>query len=127
MEANSASLDEIFAQLYKQLVLSVTKLDHILFKSNLYLCLNTQEKNENLASLNPISRLLDNEDTQSVIHTLLPQSRADEIAQRLSTDSAKATSFIGEEITQGNSTEIIQSVSSLEQASEALLESLSKN
>ena len=108
-------------------MLSVTKLDHILFKSNLYLCLNTQEKNENLASLNPISRLLDNEDTQSVIHTLLPQSRADEIAQRLSTDSAKATSFIGEEITQGNSTEIIQSVSSLEQASEALLESLSKN
>ena len=44
MEANSASLDEIFAQLYKQLVLSVTKLDHILFKSNLYLCLNTQEE-----------------------------------------------------------------------------------
>ena len=127
MEANSVSLDEIFAQLYKQLVLSVTKLDHILFKSNLYLCLNTQEKNENLVSLNPISRLLENEDTQSVIHTLLPQSRADEIAQRLITDSAKATSFIGEEITQGNSTEIIQSVSSLEQTSNSLLESLSKH
>ncbi|WP_104743248.1 methyl-accepting chemotaxis protein [Helicobacter cinaedi] len=127
MEANSVSLDEIFAQLYKQLVLSVTKLDHILFKSNLYLCLNTQEKNENLVSLNPISRLLENEDTQSVIHTLLPQSRADEIAQRLVTDSAKATSFIGEEITQGNSTEIIQSVSDLEQTSNSLLESLSKH
>ena len=127
MEANSVSLDEIFAQLYKQLVLSVTKLDHILFKSNLYLCLNTQEKNENLVSLNPISRLLENEDTQSVIHTLLPQSRADEIAQRLVTDSAKATSFIGEEITQGNSAEIIQSVSDLEQTSNSLLESLSKH
>lgn len=127
MEANSASLDEIFAQLYRQLVLSVTKLDHILFKSNLYLCLNTQEKNENLASLNPISRLLDNEDTQSVILTLLPQSKADEIAQKLSADSTKATSFIGQEITQSNSTEIIQSVSSLEQTSNNLLESLSKN
>ncbi len=71
--------------------------------------------------------MLENEDTQSVIHTLLPQSRADEIAQRLITDSAKATSFIDEEITQNNSAEIIESVSSLEQTSNSLLESLSKH
>lgn len=127
MESNSASLDEIFTQLYKQLVLSVAKLDHILFKSNLYLSLNTQTRNEQLTSLNPISRLIEDETTRAVIFALLPQKKAEMLSQDLSRFAQEAAAFIGGEITTQNSKIIIENVQQIEDTSSTLLTQLSKH
>ncbi len=124
MEQNSASLDTIFTQLSTKLILSVTKLDHILFKSNLYLCLNTLEKNENLDTFHPISHLLEDKDIQNVIYQFLPLNEAEMLSKTLQQEMLDATSFIGEEITPNNSKEIIKGVKSLEDTSQTLLTKL---
>ncbi|MDE5602826.1 MAG: chemotaxis protein [Helicobacter sp.] len=124
MEQNSVSLDTIFAQLSTKLILSVTKLDHILFKSNLYLCLNTLKKNENLNTLHPISHLLEDKDIQNVIYQFLPHNETEILSQTLHQEMLDATAFMGEEITLSNSKEIIKNVESLENTSQKLLAKL---
>ncbi len=124
MEQNSASLDTIFAELSTKLILSVTNLDHILFKSNLYLCLNTREKNENLHTLHPISHLLEDKDTQNIIYKFLPHNEAQALSKTLHQEMLDATTFIGEEITLSNSKETIEHVKSLEDTSQILLAKL---
>lgn len=121
MEQNSASLDTIFAELSTKLILSVTNLDHILFKSNLYLCLNTQEKNENLHTLHPISHLLEDKDIQNIIYKFLPHNEAQVLSKTLHQEMLDATTFIGEEITLSDSKETIEDVKSLEYTSQILL------
>ncbi|TLD96358.1 chemotaxis protein [Helicobacter jaachi] len=124
MEANSHSLNDIFTQLYKRLVLSVTKLDHIVFKSNLYLCLNTQQNHTSLQTNNPISSLVDDKDTNAIIYALLPQAELENISQRLKQDALNAVAFIGEELTQESSAKILEDVKEVEQSSAVLLEHL---
>ncbi|WP_267891915.1 methyl-accepting chemotaxis protein [Helicobacter marmotae] len=121
METNSISLNEIFTQLSTQLVLSTTKLNHLLFKSNLYLCLNTQAKNIDFDSINPISALLEDKETLELIHKFIPQNELDKLSHKLRNGALGVSEFIGKEITTKVSEEILKRVEDIEQNSEKLL------
>ncbi|EPP4233735.1 methyl-accepting chemotaxis protein [Campylobacter coli] len=56
LEENSSALGVNFGSFAKRLILSVVKIDHILYKSNIYLNLNGAQ-NFNLESVDPISNL----------------------------------------------------------------------
>lgn len=60
LEENSSALGINFGSFAKRLILSVVKIDHILYKSNIYLNLNGAQ-NFNLESVDPISNLCQDE------------------------------------------------------------------
>lgn len=69
LEENSSALGINFGSFAKRLILSVVKIDHILYKSNIYLNLNGAQ-NFNLESVDPISNLCQDERAQGVINEL---------------------------------------------------------
>ncbi|STP08053.1 methyl-accepting chemotaxis protein [Helicobacter fennelliae] len=126
MESNSLSLDEIFSQLSDRLVLSVAKLDHILYKSHVYFSLNTQEKNQELETRNPISGLLENDASKRTIFKTISESEIEDFKRKLQHYTSEAISRLKKEVTSQDSAVIIQNIENLEKSSNELLSRLQK-
>lgn len=126
MEQSSNQLSNVFVNLSKYLVLSIAKLDHILYKSHIYLSLNHQSQTQNFDT-NPISPLLDKEDTKSVLTDFIPIDELESIKDEIYKHSKSAISAIDEEITPEVSKHIVSDVQILEEESKILFEKLQVN
>lgn len=87
LEENSSALGVNFGSFAKRLILSVVKIDHILYKSNIYLNLNGAQ-NFNLESVDPISNLCQDERAQDVINELSSETELN-LAKEFIKDNAK--------------------------------------
>ncbi|PKT77619.1 methyl-accepting chemotaxis protein [Helicobacter winghamensis] len=61
MEQTTATLQEVFNKLSSRLLHSISKLEHIVYKSNLYLSFNLRKETCDFNAINPISKYLDDE------------------------------------------------------------------
>ncbi|EIO6375238.1 hypothetical protein LQZ34_000217 [Campylobacter upsaliensis] len=78
LEENSSELGVNFTSFAKKLILSVAKIDHILYKSNIYLALNGTHSFD-LDSLDAISHLCHEERAKKVINELVSDEDLDEV------------------------------------------------
>lgn len=124
LEENSSELGVNFTSFAKNLVLSVAKIDHILYKSNIYLALNGTH-NFDLNSLDAISHLCHEERTKMVINELVSDEDLDEVRAaikenaRCAIEESKAA-YIGQEAYDS----IISKVTALESKSAEILAKL---
>lgn len=101
LEENSSELGINFTSFAKKLILSVAKIDHILYKSNIYLALNGAH-NFDLNSLDAISHLCHEERTKKIINELVSDEDLDEVRKVIkenascAIEESKAT-YIGQE------------------------------
>ncbi|PAF53304.1 hypothetical protein BKH42_06720 [Helicobacter sp. 13S00482-2] len=123
MEQSSNQLANVFVDLSKYLVLSITKLDHILYKSHIYLSLNHQSQTQSFDT-NPISPLLDKQDTKVILNDFISPADLEGIKTELNKHSKSAISAIDKEITLEVSKDIISDVQILEEESKILFEKL---
>lgn len=123
MEQSSNKLSSVFENLSKYLVLSIAKLDHILYKSHIYLSLNHQSQTQSF-DINPISPLLDNEDTKSILTDFISTDELKSIKDEIYKHSKSAICAIDEEITPEVSKNILSDVQILEEESKILFEKL---
>lgn len=123
MEQSSNKLSSVFENLSKYLVLSIAKLDHILYKSHIYLSLNHQSQTQSF-DINPISPLLDNEDTKSILTDFISTDELKSIKDEIYKHSKSAICAIDEEITPDVSKNILSDVQILEEESKILFEKL---
>lgn len=126
MEQNSNGLSSVFVKLSKYLILSITKLDHILYKSHIYLSLNHQTQNQDF-DRNPISPLFDDEETKNILHHFISEDDLHQIKDEISKHSKNAVSAISNEITPEISKRIILDVQALESQSKTLFDKLEVN
>ncbi|MBX7489979.1 methyl-accepting chemotaxis protein [Helicobacter turcicus] len=61
MEQTTTTLQDVFNKLSSRLLRSISKLEHIVYKSNLYLSFNLRKETCNFNAINPISKYLDDE------------------------------------------------------------------
>ncbi|EMI4815361.1 hypothetical protein V6N98_000766 [Campylobacter upsaliensis] len=124
LEENSSELGVNFTSFAKNLVLSVAKIDHILYKSNIYLALNGTH-NFDLNSLDAISHLCHEERTKMIINELVSDEDLDEVRAaikenaRCAIEESKAA-YIGQEAYDS----IISKVTALESKSAEILAKL---
>lgn len=124
LEENSSELGVNFTSFAKKLILSVAKIDHILYKSNIYLTLNGTH-NFDLNSLDAISHLCHEERTKMVINELVSDKDLDEVRAaikenaRCAIEESKAA-YIGQEAYDS----IISKVTALESKSAEILAKL---
>lgn len=124
LEENSSELGVNFTSFAKKLILSVAKIDHILYKSNIYLALNGTH-NFDLNSLDAISHLCHEERTKMIINELVSDKDLDEVRAaikenaRCAIEESKAA-YIGQEAYDS----IISKVTALEGKSAEILAKL---
>lgn len=124
LEENSSELGVNFTSFAKKLILSVAKIDHILYKSNIYLTLNGTH-NFDLNSLDAISHLCHEERTKMIINELVSDKDLDEVRAaikenaRCAIEESKAA-YIGQEAYDS----IISKVTALENKSAEILAKL---
>lgn len=124
LEENSSELGVNFTSFAKKLILSVAKIDHILYKSNIYLALNGTH-NFDLNSLDAISHLCHEERTKMIINELVSDKDLDEVRAaikenaRCAIEESKAA-YIGQEAYDS----IISKVTALENKSAEILAKL---
>ncbi|QWU80293.1 hypothetical protein DU472_00230 [Campylobacter novaezeelandiae] len=124
LEENSLSLGKDFAEFAKRLILSAVKIDHILYKSNIYLNLNgTQEFN--LESIDPISNLCNDDRAKDVISECIKESELNQGKEYIKENAQKAIKESNlEYIDQATYNVIVNDVKNLEQRSLEILEKL---
>ncbi|HEB8446207.1 TPA: bipartate energy taxis response protein CetA [Campylobacter jejuni] len=124
LEENSSALGVNFGSFAKRLILSVVKIDHILYKSNIYLNLNGAQ-NFNLESVDPISNLCQDERAQGVINELSSETELN-LAKEFIKDSAKKAIEESSQdyIDQKAYDAIVNDIKSLEQRSAEILAKL---
>ncbi len=106
------SLFEVFS-IY--LILSVVKMEHILFKSNVYLGLNTHTKIEEY--LEPISKLFVHKDISSELEHYISHEHRAEIIQKLQHHVDNVFKYMDKEINMETVYEIMKEVKEIEQES----------
>ncbi|PAF48026.1 hypothetical protein BKH46_01560 [Helicobacter sp. 12S02634-8] len=119
MEQNSNQLSEVFIHLSQYLTLSITKLDHIAYKSDIYLHLNHQASKE-IPDKNPISPLLDNQESKEILTKLCTQEELERFEEQISKHSQDALNATAEMITTDIATTIIANIQALEALSKQL-------
>lgn len=124
LEENSLSLGKDFAEFAKRLILSAVKIDHILYKSNIYLNLNgTQEFN--LESIDPISNLCNDDRAKDIINECIKESELNQGKEYIKENAQKAIKESNlEYIDQTTYNIIVNDVKNLEQKSLEILEKL---
>ncbi|MDO4673857.1 methyl-accepting chemotaxis protein [Campylobacter sp.] len=124
LEENSFVLGTEFAAFAKRLVLSVVKIDHILYKSNIYLSLNGAQGFD-LESQDAISNLCEDERAKELINEFIPE---DELKVAKDFIKGKAADSIqnakNEYIDKATYNAIVSDIKDLEKKSAALLEKL---
>ena len=124
LEENSSELGVNFTSFAKKLILSVAKIDHILYKSNLYLALNGTH-NFDLNSLDAISHLCHEERTKMIINELVSDEDLDEVRAAIKENASCAieeskAAYIGQEAYDS----IVSKVTALEGKSAEILAKL---
>lgn len=123
LEENSSALGVNFGSFAKRLILSVVKIDHILYKSNIYLNLNGAQ-NFNLESVDPISNLCQDERAQGVINELSSETEL-KLAKEFIKDNAKSNRRIKSRLYRSKAYDaIVNDIKSLEQRSAEILAKL---
>lgn len=124
LEENSSTLGKNFGAFAKRLILSVVKIDHILYKSNIYLSLNGAQK-FNLASTDPISNLCLDERAKNVINELVSESDLILAKEFIQDNAQKAIKEANVEyIDQKVYDNIVSDIKALEQKSADILDKL---
>ncbi len=124
LEENSSALGRDFGAFAKRLILSVVKIDHILYKSNIYLNLNGAQ-NFNLSSVDPISNLCQDERAKNVINELVPESDLNLAKEFIQDNAQKAIEeSAAEYIDQKAYDVIVKDIKALEQKSADILDKL---
>ena len=124
MGVNTSELFTVFSQLQKRLLISIAKLDHIVYKSNLYLSFNIGKQNINFSSTTPISPILEDNKNDKFINELIPRHRLEKTKAELNTYTDNALAVLGQTITKENSKTIVENLQSLEVNSKILMDSL---
>ncbi|EAL3912163.1 hypothetical protein A0Z40_00840 [Campylobacter upsaliensis] len=124
LEENSSELGVNFTSFAKKLILSVAKIDHILYKSNIYLALNGTH-NFDLNSLDAISHLCHEERTKMIINELVSDEDLDEVRAAIKANASCAieeskAAYIGQEAYDS----IVSKVTALEGKSAEILAKL---
>lgn len=124
LEENSSELGVNFTSFAKKLILSVAKIDHILYKSNIYLALNGTH-NFDLNSLDAISHLCHEERTKMIINELVSDEDLDEVRAAIKENASCAieeskAAYIGQEAYDS----IVSKVTALEGKSAEILAKL---
>lgn len=125
LEENSSALGVNFGSFAKRLILSVVKIDHILYKSNIYLNLNGAQ-NFNLESVDPISNLCQDERAQRCVINELSSETELKLAKEFIKDNAKKAIEESSQdyIDQKAYDAIVNDIKSLEQRSAEILAKL---
>lgn len=124
LEENSSALGVNFGSFAKRLILSVVKIDHILYKSNIYLNLNGAQ-NFNLESVDPISNLCQDERAQGVINELSSETELNLAKEFIKDNAKKAIEESNQDyIDQKAYDAIVNDIKSLEQRSAEILAKL---
>lgn len=121
MESQSQQLSMLFATLSNALVLSVVKMDHILFKSTLYLSLHTRKHYE--IPKEPISPLFADPDTAEILERTLSKEAEEQFAQKLSQAAHVALQNIQDD-TEDKLQTTLDSVKNIEEESAMVLNAL---
>ncbi|ELJ3960902.1 bipartate energy taxis response protein CetA [Campylobacter coli] len=126
LEENSSALGVNFRSFAKRLILSVVKIDHILYKSNIYLNLNGGgAQNFNLESVDPISNLCQDERAQGVINELSSETELNLAKEFIKDNAKKAIEESSQDyIDQKAYDAIVNDIKSLEQRSAEILAKL---
>ncbi|ECO2273220.1 bipartate energy taxis response protein CetA [Campylobacter jejuni] len=124
LEENSSALGVNFGSFAKRLILSVVKIDHILYKSNIYLNLNGAQ-NFNLESVDPISNLCQDERAKGVINELSSETELNLAKEFIKDNAKKAIEESSQDyIDQKAYDAIVNDIKSLEQRSAEILAKL---
>ncbi|EOJ0661016.1 bipartate energy taxis response protein CetA [Campylobacter jejuni] len=124
LEENSSALGVNFGSFQRGLILSVVKIDHILYKSNIYLNLNGAQ-NFNLESVDPISNLCQDERAQGVINELSSETELNLAKEFIKDNAKKAIEESSQDyIDQKAYDAIVNDIKSLEQRSAEILAKL---
>ncbi len=116
MEHTTATLQEVFNKLSSKLLLSVSKLEHIVYKSNLYLSFNLKQETCNFNEINPISKYLDDEKSIHQIGNLdIASLNRTKIALLANTN--QALEKLKEPLTKENAEAIVKTFEEIEESS----------
>ena len=102
LEENSSILGKDFSELANRMALSVIKLDHILYKSNIYLNLNGAQDFD-LSSVDPISNLCLDDRIKNIINYFVSDEELNSAKQLIKNNAKKAieeskTSYIDQKV-----------------------------
>ncbi|MDE7196723.1 MAG: chemotaxis protein [Helicobacter sp.] len=122
MESQSQQLSSLFDKLSNALVLSVVKMDHILFKSTLYLSLHTRKQYQ--IPKEPISPLFADPDTMRFLERTLDKEREEQFAAKLAESAEAALQSLRDSDSQENLQTTLDSVKNIEEESAHVLNAL---
>ncbi|TLD85080.1 chemotaxis protein [Helicobacter sp. MIT 11-5569] len=123
MEQTTITLQEVFDKLSSRLLLSISKLEHIVYKSNLYLSFNLRKETCDFNAINPISKYLDNEKTLLRIGQLDIEG-LNQTKQALLADTNSALDKLSHTLTKENVESIINTFGDIEKSSKHAIELL---
>ncbi|MDY5556136.1 MAG: methyl-accepting chemotaxis protein [Helicobacter sp.] len=123
MEQTTQDLQEVFNALSARLLFSISKLEHIVYKSNLYLSFNLREQTCNFNAVNPISKYLDDEE---VVHRFkdLDINGLNQIKETLKTDTNTALDKLSRPLTKESVESIIDIFINIEESSKRAIQIL---
>ena len=124
LEENSGLLGVNFSSLASRLVLTAVKIDHILYKSNIYLDLNGAQ-NFDIKSLDPISKMCEDNKTKDIIFSIISEDELNKTKKVILDNAQKAISlskneYIDKEICE----EIADNIKLLESESSNIVDKL---
>ncbi len=117
MEQTTANLQEVFDALYARLLLSISKLEHIVYKSNLYLSFNLKKQIFDFSATNPISKYLDHSASLMRIKELDVES-LNQIKSDLVTNTQEALEELSHPLTKESIESIIATFEEIEKQSQ---------
>lgn len=119
---NSASLGISFDEFAERIILTVVKIEHILYKSDIYLQLNGSKSL--ISGLKPISKLLDDEGISPVIFKYASKDFLDKAQTSLEKSSQAALELSKQFIDKKVHDEVIANVKQAEEISQSIVEKL---
>ncbi|STA74476.1 MCP-domain signal transduction protein [Campylobacter lari] len=123
LEDKSTHLGKEFVNFASDLTLSAMKIDHILYKSDVYLTLNGSQ--DKLQDLDPISTLCKDEDAKSIFCPLISQNEMDSKSEKIQNTANKAVEVAKKEnITKEDYDLIINDIRNLEKESKVIMDKL---
>ncbi|MDY5616330.1 MAG: methyl-accepting chemotaxis protein [Helicobacter sp.] len=125
MEQTTKTLKEVFENLSNKFILSVSKLEHIVYKSNLYLSFNLKKQTCNFDEINPISKHLDDQEKIQEIH--LDMSSLNNAKEKLTQNTNIALEELKKPLTKESVDAIIQTFDEIEDDSKKVINLLQNN
>ncbi|TXE89482.1 hypothetical protein FPD38_01550 [Campylobacter volucris] len=123
LEDKSSHLGKEFTNFASDLTLSAMKIDHILYKSDVYLTLNGSQ--DKLHNLDPISTLCKDEDAQSIFCPLITPHELDIKSEYLQRRANKAVELSQSEVIDKSAYDaIVNDIRELEKESKAIMDKL---